>query len=189
MQLFFFSLVNQSHPCGTAVNSSWIQKCENKEHSCFQNKRCWWRRTCCFRKSPFFLQCWNRNSSVEAASNNMKKHIFTVFIFVTVVSEKNAAQQHKERHHHKFPDYQRTHWYSLTSPTDTVPSSGDYVDYHLAPDPAPAPAFSSTISPLKLRSEVVGNVSSQLGQTVYLKCTVMGFRQGLHTVSWTKKTL
>ena len=115
----------------------------------------------------------------------MKRQSFTLLIFLTFVIDKNTS---KERHHRKLPDFQRTHWYSLTSPTDTIPSPGEYVDYHLAPDPAPAPSFSSTHAPPTLHTDSVGNVTSQLGQTVYLKCTVIGFRQGVNTVSWTKTT-
>jgi len=66
-----------------------------------------------------------------------------------------------------------------------IPSPGEYVDYHLAPDPAPAP-FPSTAAPPSLHTDSVGNVTAQLGQTVYLKCTVMGFVHGENTVSWTK---
>jgi len=115
----------------------------------------------------------------------MRKQSISFAIFFTLVIDKNTS---KERHHRKLPDFQRTHWYSLTSPTDTIPSPGEYVDYHLAPDPAPAPSFSSTHAPPSLHTDSVGNVTSQLGQTVYLKCTVIGFRQGVNTVSWTKTT-
>jgi hypothetical protein len=115
----------------------------------------------------------------------MRTQPYTILIFFTFVIEKNTS---KERHHRKLPDFQRTHWYSLTSPTDTIPSPGEYVDYHLAPDRAPAPSFSSTHAPSTLHTDSVGNVTSQLGQTVYLKCTVIGFRQGVNTVSWTKTT-
>ena len=115
----------------------------------------------------------------------MKKEAFTILILLTFVIDKNTS---KARHHRKLPDFQRTHWYSLTSPTDTIPSPGEYVDYHLAPDPAPAPSFSSTHAPPSLHTDTVGNITSQLGQTVYLKCTVTGFRQGVNTVSWTKTT-
>jgi len=115
----------------------------------------------------------------------MKKEAFTILILLTFVIDKNTS---KARHHRKLPDFQRTHWYSLTSPTDTIPSPGEYVDYHLAPDPAPAPSFSSTHAPPSLHTDTVGNITSQLGQTVYLKCTVSGFRQGVNTVSWTKTT-
>ena len=117
--------------------------------------------------------------------DNMKKEAFTILILFTFIIDKNTS---KARHHRKLPDLQRTHWYSLTSPTDTIPSPGEYVDYHLAPDPAPPPSFSSTHAPPSLHTDTVGNITSQLGQTVYFKCTVIGFRQGENTVSWTKTT-
>ena len=112
----------------------------------------------------------------------MTKRIATVFIFVAFVIGKYNT---KERHHRKLQDLQRTHWYSLTGPTDMIPSPGEYVDYHLAPDPATAP-FPSTAAPPSLHTDSVENVTAQLGQTVYLKCTVMGFVHGENTVSWTK---
>ena len=65
-------------------------------------------------------------------------------------------------------------------------TEGEYVDYHLAPDPLPGPLLQSSAPP-SIQTEGDTNVTAVLGQTVKLSCTVMGFRQEEHTVSWTKK--
>ena len=125
---------------------------------------------------------------------------------------------------------QRTHWYTLTGPTDAWPGprgserdpGAEYVDYHLAPDPVPAPhvtrqsrdrghvsrsSSSRVTQGTRVTSDITGNVTAHLWQSVYLRCTVTGFIQGnlniygiltfwkstfipwilgVHTVSWTK---
>ena len=52
------------------------------------------------------------------------------------------------------------------------------MDYHLAPDPVPAPHVSHVSRP-RLSSDITGNVTAHLWQSVYLRCTVTGFVQGM----------
>ena len=92
---------------------------------------------------------------------------------------------------------QRTHWYTLTGPTDAWPGHRgaepdhgghqEYVDYHLAPDPVPAPQVTrvsrdrghvSRVTGTRVTSDITGNVTAHLWQSVYLRCTVTGFVQG-----------
>ena len=89
---------------------------------------------------------------------------------------------------------QRTHWYTLTGPTDAWPGhqgaerdhGAEYVDYHLAPDPVPAPQVTRQTrdrghvsrSSTRVTSDITGNVTAHLWQSVYLRCTVTGFVQG-----------
>ena len=42
--------------------------------------------------------------------------------------------------------------------------------------------------PPVLYSEQGRNITYLLGETVLLKCTVLGYKQGMHTVSWTRTT-
>ena len=42
--------------------------------------------------------------------------------------------------------------------------------------------------PPVLFSEQGRNITYLLGETVLLKCTVLGYKQGVHTVSWTRTT-
>ena len=63
--------------------------------------------------------------------------------------------------------------------------SGEYVDYHLAADPVPAPLTEQTrlqhntrASSTHVTSDIPGNVTAHLWQSVYLRCTVTGFIQG-----------
>ena len=53
---------------------------------------------------------------------------FTILIFFTFVIDNNTS---KQWHHRKLLDFQRPHWYSRTSPTDTIPSTGEYLDHLL----------------------------------------------------------
>lgn len=87
-------------------------------------------------------------------------------------------------------DLQRTHWYSL-APAGPLQPPAEYVDYHLSPESAPVPATApaAALPSLVSPGNHQGNVTARLGQTVSLKCSVSGFRQGVHTVSWTKTAL
>ena len=55
------------------------------------------------------------------------------------------------------------------------------MDYHLAPDPVPAPHVSHVSRP-RLSSDITGNVTAHLWQSVYLRCTVTGFVQGRQNI-------
>ena len=99
---------------------------------------------------------------------------------------------------------QRTHWYTLTGPTDAWPGHRgpdrdhggrqEYVDYHLAPDPVPAPHVTresrdrghvSRVTGTRVTSDITGNVTAHLWQSVYLRCTVTGFVQGnINIIFW-----
>ena len=53
------------------------------------------------------------------------------------------------------------------------------MDYHLAPEPVPAPHVSrSRVQVTRVSSDIIGNVTAHLWQSVYLRCTVTGFVQG-----------
>ena len=50
------------------------------------------------------------------------------------------------------------------------------------------PAAPTLDLPPVLYSEQGRNITSLLGETVLLKCTVLGYKQEVHTVSWTRTT-
>ena len=53
------------------------------------------------------------------------------------------------------------------------------MDYHLAPDPVPPPVpAESRALKTRVHSDINGNVTAHLWQSVYLRCTVTGFIQG-----------
>ena len=53
---------------------------------------------------------------------------------------------------------------------------GGYVDYHLSADPKVSSKHEHVST--RVTSDVLGNVTAHLWQSVYLRCTVTGFIQG-----------
>ena len=61
-----------------------------------------------------------------------------------------------------FPRFQKNYWYESSTPTGSTLDPGpEYVDYHLAPDPAPAPHYSTDLPPV-VYSDKPTNVTVQV---------------------------